>query len=173
MQGLDRTSRRPPSFHEMDRRKMQVAVEKIFGDYHYYKLIDFEPEEVSTTASYSDIPRSITNVTSDSTGNIATRNVDELEFRRKFVETVEKSIERLPVIEREIVEKRYMTNDHAYIKDWQVYSLLLKPTISKDLYMKYRAKAFYNLAKIYDFHRMLAMNELTKNESKELDNTAN
>lgn len=131
---------------ELDRKRTQAAVEAAFEKYRLYKTITFDEREATTTASYSDMPRSYTGVTTDQTAQIAVHNVDMPAARRSYCERIEKVVKRLPAIEQKIIQARYMEDD--YIFDYQVYRVTLG--ISEMTYMKRRWKAFYKLALALD-----------------------
>lgn len=106
---------------ELDRKKTQAAVEAALEKYRIYKYLSFQRREASMTASYSDMPRSNTGVTSDQTGSIATYNVDEPERRRLYCEGLEQAVQQLPRIERAIIELRYMDKESDYVTDQMIY----------------------------------------------------
>lgn len=87
------------------------AVEKYLKQAREYMVTDYIPEEASVTASISATPRSYTGLTSDQTGNIATRNVDEPERRRRHVERAERAISRLGSRQQKLIRFRYIDDD--------------------------------------------------------------
>lgn len=131
---------------ELDRKKTRAAVEAALERYRLFKYVAFEEREATITASYSDIPRSNTNVTSDQTADIAIYNSDMQAARKSYCERIEKAVRRLPRMERFLIEERYMSDDAEYITDYNVYDFKFKPPISKDTYTKIRWRAFYKLA---------------------------
>ncbi|WP_438350913.1 hypothetical protein ACP8HI_09850 [Paenibacillus sp. FA6] len=78
--------------HRIDEEATKDAVEKYLKQAREYIVTEYIPDEPTMTAVYSDMPRGDTGTTSDQTGNIATRNVDEPERRRKHIERAEKAI---------------------------------------------------------------------------------
>ncbi|WP_211745372.1 ArpU family phage packaging/lysis transcriptional regulator [Paenibacillus sp. Marseille-Q4541] len=132
---------------EIDREQTQANVEAALAKYRIYKYLSFEEREASITAGYDDSPRSSpTNVTTDQTARIAIFNVDTNAFRKDYCDRVERSVKRMPAQERLLIEERYMTNEHDYITDQNVYNHKFKPPISAGTYAKIRWKAFYKLA---------------------------
>ncbi|MCY9765030.1 transcriptional regulator [Paenibacillus alvei] len=131
---------------ELDRKKTQTAVEDALEKYRIFKYVSFEEREASITASYSDMPRSNTNVTSDQTADIAIYNTDMQEARKTYCDRIERAVRRLPRMERFLIEERYMSDDAEYITDYNVYCFKFQPPIGKDTYAKIRWKAFYKLA---------------------------
>lgn len=131
---------------QLDEKKTKAAVEEALMKYRIYKYVSFEEREASITASYSDMPRSNTNVTSDQTADIAIYNTDKQAARKAYCERVERAVRRLPRMERFLIEERYMSDDAEYIRDHNVYCFKFQPPISKDTYAKIRWKAFYKLA---------------------------
>jgi ArpU family phage transcriptional regulator len=132
---------------EIDRKRTQAAVEAALEKYRIYKYLSVEEREASTTAAYSDMPRSSpTNVTSDQTASIAVHNVDSAAFRKEYCERVERAVKRMPKMESFLIESRYMTKEHDYITDQRVYSFVFQPPIAEKTYSKIRWRAFYKLA---------------------------
>ncbi len=131
---------------ELDRKETQKAVEAALERYRIFKFITFEEREASTTAHIDDIGGGGSNLPGDQTGSIAVYNVDEQEKRRKYCERIERSVKRLPKMERFLIEERYMTEDAEYITDYKVYCFVFQPPISAMTYINIRWKAFYKLA---------------------------
>lgn len=129
---------------ELDKDRTKAAVESALEKYRIFKTILFEERETSITASYSDAPRSNTNVTSDPTAQAAIHNVDVPAERRAFCDRVERAVKRLHPKERLLIEERYMKSD--YVFDYVVYNQLFNPPISHVTYGRIRWKAFYKLA---------------------------
>lgn len=95
------------------------------------------------TASYSNMPRSDTGVTSDQTGSIAAYNIDEPERRRLYCLEVEAAVEELPEKERDLIKRRYFDRESRYIMDFTIYNDM---EISAPTYDKLRWRAFEHLA---------------------------
>lgn len=133
-------------FDHLDKKRTKIAVEAALERYRIYKYLTFEEREASTTASYSDTPRSITNVTSDQTASIAIYNVDEHNKRVTYCERVEQAIERLPHAEKFLIEQRYLCKEADYITDYNVYCFKFDPPISEKTYAKIRWRALAKLA---------------------------
>lgn len=131
---------------ELDRKETQKAVEAALEKYRICKYLTFEEREASITPSYAAREHGETNTTSDQTAQVAISNVDGQEARRAYCERVERAVRRLPRMERQIIEERYMTNDTDYITDQHVYDFQLEPPISAPTYIKLRWRAFYKLA---------------------------
>ncbi len=131
---------------ELDRRETQNAVEAALERYRIYKYITFEEREVSTTGHIDDIGGGKSNLPSDQTGSIAVHNISEHERIRKYCERIERSVRRLPKMERFLIEERYMSEESEYITDIKVYCFKFQPPISAMTYSKLRWKAFYKLA---------------------------
>jgi ArpU family phage transcriptional regulator len=129
---------------ELDRKKTQEAVEAAFEKYRIYKYLTFEEREASTTAGYSDMPRG--GGISDQTASIAIHNTDVPAARRKYMDRIERAVNRLPRMEKFLLQERYMVEDSEYITDYTVYMDKFQPPISDRTYSKVRWKAFYKLA---------------------------
>lgn len=131
---------------EIDRKETQKAVEGALGQYRLFKYLTFEEREASITSSSEIRYHGPTNQTSDQTGSVATYNVDEEKIRIDFCFRVERAVNRLPKMERFLIEERYMSLETEYLTDYQVYSFKFQPPISEKTYSKIRWKAFYKLA---------------------------
>ncbi|WP_226677234.1 ArpU family phage packaging/lysis transcriptional regulator [Mesobacillus jeotgali] len=131
---------------ELDRKATQARVEEYLEKYRLFKYLTFEVRETSTTASSTPRYHGPTNQTGDQTGSVAIFNVDEQERRKQFCERVERAVQRLPKMERFLIEERYLVDDSEYITDFNVYCHKFQPPISSMTYAKIRWKAFYRLA---------------------------
>lgn len=147
-----------PRLNDLDGGKTQEKIDLVFTKYRYYKSITFEEREASTTASYSDIPRSYTGTTSDQTANIAIYNVDEPEARQNYIDRIEKAVRKLPFRLRNLIEKRYMQEDDE--TDFNVYTNILE--ISRTKYTNMRFEAFYRIVILFHELRILNIRELVK-----------
>lgn len=131
---------------ELDRKATQAKVEENLERYRLFKYLIFEEREASLTSSTVERFHGPTNQTSDQTGSIAIYNVDEQEKRKHFCERIERAVNRLPKMERFLIEERYMCEDAEYLTDFNVYYHKFQPPISEKTYSKIRWKAFYKLA---------------------------
>lgn len=96
--------------YNVNEEATKAAVEKYLLQAREYKIIEYIPEEASTTASYNDMPRSA-GLTSDQTGDLAQRNIDEAMRRKKHIDRAERAILRLGARQRKLIELRYMNDD--------------------------------------------------------------
>ncbi|MFM1655567.1 ArpU family phage packaging/lysis transcriptional regulator [Brevibacillus sp. B_LB10_24] len=135
---------------ELDRKKTQKAVEAALEKYRLYKYLTFEEREASVTASYEHRDGGRSNQTSDQTAGIAVHNVDEQTARRAYCERVERAVNRLPRMERFLIQERYMGADSEYITDYSIYCHRFNPPISEFTYYKIKWKAFYKIALALD-----------------------
>jgi len=131
---------------ELDRRSTQKAVEAALERYRLSKYLDADEREASITPGYSIIPPSQTNVTSDQTASIAISNVDRASKRKQYCDRMERAVNRLPRMERFLLQERYMCEDSDYLTDYNVYTQKFQPPISEGTYTKVRWKALYKLA---------------------------
>lgn len=131
---------------DIDKKKTQAAVEGALRKYRMYKFLTFEEHEVHITASYNERFHGPTNVTSDSTAQIAIYNADVQEHRKKYCDRIERIVRRMPRLERFLIEERYMTKEYDYITDYNVYTQVFHPPISEGTYSKIRSRAIYKLA---------------------------
>lgn len=129
--------------HRMDEEATKDAVEKYLKQAREYMVTDYIPEEASVTASISATPRSYTGLTSDQTGNIATRNVDEPERRRRHVERAERAIGRLGTRQQKLMRIRYINDDD--VMDTEAAEEL---GFSERHYRRIKSVAIYRLAGI-------------------------
>ncbi|WP_077301496.1 ArpU family phage packaging/lysis transcriptional regulator [Virgibacillus pantothenticus] len=130
---------------ELDRKATQKAVEAALEKYRIYKYLTYE-REASTTSHIDDIGGGRNNIPGDQTGSIAVHNVSEQERIRKYCERIERSVKRLPKMERFLIEERYMSEEAEYLTDYNVYCFKFQPPVSERTYAKIRWKAFYKLA---------------------------
>ncbi|MFB5763312.1 ArpU family phage packaging/lysis transcriptional regulator [Paenibacillus medicaginis] len=129
---------------ELDRRKTQTALEAVFEKYRIYKTITFMDREVSVTASYTDRPHGPTNLTSDPTARTAIYNVDAPAARAAYCDMVDTIVDRLNEREQLLIRERYLKQDDVF--DYKIYNHVFDPPVSKDTYMKIRARALYKMA---------------------------
>lgn len=123
-------------------------VERIFDKYrkHKYYTLFIDTVNVSVTSQINEIGGGRSNKTSDQTANAAIKLADKKQEAKEFVEKVERAVEQLPDIERDLIKYRYMTRDYNYISDYTVYETKL--FISKPTYVKIRNRAFESLYKM-------------------------
>lgn len=131
---------------ELDRKGTQAAVESALERFRLFKYLTFEEREASITASTEPRYHGPTNQTSDQTGDIAIHNADLQQQRKSYCERIERAVNRLPKMEKFLIEIRYMTEDSDYLTDYKVYCFKFQPPISERTYAKIRWKAFYKLA---------------------------
>lgn len=131
---------------ELDRKKTQQAVEDALHKYRVFKYLTYEDKEATITPAYTERLHGPTNETSDQTAQVALHNVDEARKRNDYCEQIERTVKRLPPMERFLIENRYMSEDADYITDHNVYSFKFQPPISHVTYDKIRWRAFYKLA---------------------------
>lgn len=131
---------------EIDRKATQSKVELHLEQYRLFKYLAFEEREASITASSEIRYHGPTNTTSDQTSNIAIYNADQQKYREQFIFRTEKAVDRLPKMEKFLIQERYMSSESEYLTDYNVYSHKFQPPISEKTYSKIRWKAFYKLA---------------------------
>jgi len=122
---------------EATKEKVEEALET------YRLLLLSEPEEKlpKITQTFSIVPPSNTNQFHSSTEDSALTNVANEEFRQRYIETIQKAVNRLNNDERVIIVELYLGKDRKL--DKEVY---LKLNMSERTYYRVKAKAFYNLA---------------------------
>jgi hypothetical protein len=76
--------------------------------------------------------------------------LDEPERRRQFCERIERAVNKLPRMEKFLLQERCMYNDANYITDYNVCTQKFQPSISEGTYSKRRWQAFYKLTLALD-----------------------
>lgn len=128
-----------------DKKAIRKAVESALAKYRMYKHFAFEEREASITKNYDFIYHGKTNRTSDQTGATAVHNVDGQSARQAYCDLVEQAVNRLPNMEKSLIEKRYLGADYEYITDYSVYCHQFDPPISEGTYTKIRQRAMNKL----------------------------
>lgn len=131
---------------EIDRKATQIRVEQHLEQYRLFKYLLFEEREASITADTEIRYHGPTNVTSDQTSNIAIYNADQQKYRESLIFRTERAVDRLPKMEKFLIQERYMSSESEYLTDYNVYNHKFQPPISEKKYAKIRWKAFYKLA---------------------------
>jgi len=123
----------------------RAELELIFETYrkHKYYTIHKNDINVSITSKMDDVGGGRSNETSDPTANAAIKLVDEVREAREFVERVEKAVNQLPDLEKQVIEERYMCRNYDYINDYTVYEAIIP--MSKNTYSKVRERAMKKL----------------------------
>src|SRR5690606_20829872 len=123
-------------------------LELIFDKYrkHKYYTLFMSDINVSITSKYDDIGGGRSNNISDQTANVAIELADKKQEAKEFVECVERAVEQLPDIEKDIIKLRYMSRNHNYISDYTIYEVEIP--MSKPTYIKIRERAFEALYKM-------------------------
>ncbi|MCY9702135.1 ArpU family phage packaging/lysis transcriptional regulator [Paenibacillus larvae] len=99
---------------------------------------------MNITSSYQERFHGQTNVTSDSTANVAIYNIDVPAARLAHIQRIDRAVSRLHPKERLLIQERYLKHDYVY--DYVVYNQVFNPPISEKSYYRIRWKAFYKLA---------------------------
>lgn len=136
----------PPLDEDATRQAVENELEKAL----FTKTVDldYERKEASITQSYEVRYHGSTNVTSDSTAQVALHNVANEEARRAHLFKVERAVSKLSRKQRDLITARYLTEFGVY--DVDVYNGIMPMDVRT--YMKIRSEAFYLLAfilKIY------------------------
>jgi len=128
--------------------KIKAAHEKLKDEFEKYRMCKYlvSVEEASTTASYAERFHGPTNVTSDQTAQVALRNVELQEKRRKYCEWIERHVAKLQPDEKFLIERRYMAQDAEYITDQRVYQIEFDPPKTFKAFNDIRKRAIKKLA---------------------------
>jgi ArpU family phage transcriptional regulator len=97
-------------------KKNRRIIEELLARYRLFKTLDDDDPEVA---------------------------ISSLE-RKKFVQKVERAVNRLPAKEKQLVTARYLDPDADYLKDYQIYGEVMQ--ISENTYSKIRNSAISKLA---------------------------
>src|SRR5690625_5041049 len=127
---------------------MKETIERIFKQYrkHKYYTLFMSDYNINITSKIDDVGGGRSNQTANPTADTAIKLADKKQEALDFVERVEKAVEQLPEIERDLIKYRYMTRNYNYISDYTVYETKL--CISKPTYVKIRNRAFESLCKM-------------------------
>jgi ArpU family phage transcriptional regulator len=129
------------SLPEIDREKTKLAVESALEKYRFYLLTIPEEKLPKTTATYSLTPPAFTNEFHSSTESAAIDNVDFERERDEYIERIRKAVNRLNYKERELIIKRYLSDEEIY--DYELYN---DTGYSERKYYRLKARIFYKLA---------------------------
>ncbi|MCM3527863.1 ArpU family transcriptional regulator [Cytobacillus oceanisediminis] len=126
---------------EIDREKTKKAVEVALEKYRFYLLTIPEEMLPKVTASYSLIPPAFTNKYYSSTESVVIDKLDREQERLDYIEWIRKAVNRLTGREREIIIKRYLSDEEMY--DYEIYNQI---GLSERRYYRQKARIFYKLA---------------------------
>lgn len=128
--------------YKVDENATKEAVEKYLLQVREYKITEYIPVQPTVTAVISDMPRSFTGLTSDQTGGIVTKNIDELNRRKAHIERAEKAINRLPQKQQHLIRTRYFDS----CEDIWDYQAAEEIGYSERHYRRIKTLAIYRLA---------------------------
>lgn len=125
--------------------KIRYDIELIFEQYrkHKYYTLFKTDVNVSVTSNIDRVGGGKSNKISDNVAKEAIKLVEEKAEAKRFVTLVEKAVEQLPDIEKELIQLRYMSNNHDYINDYTVYEVMIP--MSAKTYRMIRERAFSKL----------------------------
>jgi ArpU family phage transcriptional regulator len=126
---------------EIDREKTKTAVEAALEKYRFYLLTVPEEKLPKITASYSLTPPAFTNEFHSSTESAVIDKVDFERERDEYIERIRKAVNRLNYKERELMIKRYLSDEEVY--DYELYNEI---GYSERRYYRLKARIFYKLA---------------------------
>jgi ArpU family phage transcriptional regulator len=127
----------------IDKDATRDAVDKELEQYRMYLLMVPEENEPKITAQYKLVASAPSNVFHSTTEDAAIKRIDQEKKRQDFIQRIQSAVNRLAYQEREIIIKRYLTNDEVY--DYEVYNEL---GYSERKYYRIKSRAFYKLALI-------------------------
>ncbi|MCY8951464.1 ArpU family transcriptional regulator [Bacillus atrophaeus] len=126
---------------QIDEEATKSKVEQLLNQYRLYLLQvpdDFLPK---VTPTYSIVQPSITNEFHSSTEEAALKRLDWEVQRNKFLERIQRAVNRLTQRERQIIVMLYMKEEEMY--DYEIYSEM---GLSQRSYYRVKVKALYRLA---------------------------
>lgn len=126
---------------DVDGEKTKEAVEAALEKYRMYMLTVPDEFLPRVTQTYSLVPPSQTNAFHSSTEDIAVKRADFDREKYKYMEKINRAVNRLTKLQRELIVKRYMTFEE--LRDYDVYNDMC---ISESKYYRERKKAFYKIA---------------------------
>lgn len=126
---------------DLDGEKTKEAVEAALEKYRMYMLTVPDEHPPRVTQTYSLVPPSQTNAFHSSTEDAAIKKVDFERERDEYMEKIRRAVNRLNKTERELIIKRYLSNEEMY--DYELYNEM---GMSESKYYRLKARAFYKLA---------------------------
>lgn len=133
------------SFEEatIDKEATKNAVDRELEKYRMYLLMDPEDNEPKITSQFKLVASAPSNLFHSTTEDAAIKRVDLEKKRRDFIQKMQRAVNRLAYQEREVMIKRYLTDNEVY--DYEVYNDM---GISERKYYRIKSRAFYKLALI-------------------------
>lgn len=126
---------------DVDGEKTKEAVETALEKYRMYMLTVPDEYLPRVTQTYSLVPPSNTNAFHSSTEDVAIKKADFERERDEYMERIRRVVNRLNKTERELIIKRYLSNEEMY--DYELYNEM---GMSESKYYRLKARAFYKLA---------------------------
>lgn len=129
-------------FLELDMEATRRNVEERLETARIYNHLGEIRREVKTTASADPRYHGSTNVTSDSTGDVAVHNVDHDALMKAVAESVDRVVRRLPKKQQEIIQLRYLSSLDTEFD----YNVSREVHLSESTYRRVKTKAIINIA---------------------------
>jgi ArpU family phage transcriptional regulator len=126
---------------EIDREETKKRVEAALEKYRFYLLTVPGEQLPKVTATYSLVPPAHTNAFHSSTETAVIDKVDFERERDEYMEWIRRGVNRLSPRERELIIKRYLSNEEMY--DYELYNEM---GMSERQYYRMKSRAFYKLA---------------------------
>lgn len=126
---------------EIDRDRTKDEVEKALEKYRMFLLSIPDEHMPKITPNYSMTPPSFTNEFRSSTENAV---IDKIEFetaKQRHIEWIRKAINKLNFREREMIIKRYLSDEEIY--DYEIYNEM---GMSERKFYRFKSRTFYKLA---------------------------
>jgi ArpU family phage transcriptional regulator len=131
------------SIYQIDEEATKDAVEKYLGEAREYQVTEYIPLEQKTTPSYEPRYHGNTNTVSSPVENIALKNIEEQESRRKHIDRAERAISRLGSRHQKLIRVRFLDDD--YVSDTDA---AMELGYSDRHYRRMKSLAIYRLAGI-------------------------
>ncbi|MDX8359812.1 ArpU family phage packaging/lysis transcriptional regulator [Cytobacillus sp. IB215316] len=126
---------------KIDAGATKERVEGAFEQYRIYLLSVPEQFEPKVTQSFSFVPSSPTNEFRSFTEDAAISKVDYEIEQERYIQKVQRAVNRLSYQERAIIIKRYMNEED--VCDYEIYNDI---GMSERSYYRIKKRAFYKLA---------------------------
>ncbi|WP_238343634.1 ArpU family phage packaging/lysis transcriptional regulator [Gracilibacillus saliphilus] len=128
---------------QIDNEATIEKVESILENYRIALFMEPLDAQPKITSSFSIVPPTFNNQHHSTTEDLAVKRIDQERERKKFLNWVQKCVNRLSDQQRAIVVKRYMEHEDVY--DYETYNDL---GLSERTYYRIKPKALIRLALI-------------------------
>jgi ArpU family phage transcriptional regulator len=125
----------------IDYAATRKVVKKALEKYRMFLLSEKKEYHPRITSDFSFTPPTRTNQFHSSTESAAIANIDRERERSAYIETISNAVNRLELLERTLLIRRYLTKEDIY--DFEIYPEL---GLGKTKYHSVKNQAMVNLA---------------------------